>query len=236
MIVGSTGAVLLVIAAFPTIHALFQRVRTRDLEVRDPVAALLGFAIVGYASVYALAAAVGLPLYDRYAMPLVPIVGIMLLRRSQVSDRAERPMRKSSSHRLTRKFTAMATLAALAALGYVYTADSASYDGSRWDVARATHIKYKITNRDIGGSFEWVNYYAKKPGTGVRKREKFCVRVTLLQDQQSAPNAIDKVSYAYRPPLRDPLTMAALYEPPCKHSPDARPVSFTPVKAQRTQP
>jgi hypothetical protein len=231
VIVGSTGAVLLVIAAFPTMHALFRRVRTRDIEVRDPIAALLGFAVVGYASAYALAAAVGLPLYDRYAMPLVPIVGIMLLRRSQVSDRAERPMRKSSTHRLTRKITAIGTLTALAALGYVYTADSASYDGSRWDVARATHRKYNIANRDIGGSFEWVNYYAELPGTGVRKRERFCVRVTLLQTNKLPLNALNGVNRVYRPPLHDALTVAALREAkPCKHSPPV--VPGTPVTSQ----
>ncbi len=224
VMIGSVGAVLLVIAAFPTAHALFTRIRTRDAEIRDPVAALLGFAVFGYASIYVFAAAVGLPLYDRYAIPLVPIIGILLLRRSQVSDRAERPMRKSSAHRRTRKWAAVGVLVSLMALGYVYTADSASYDGARWDVARATHEKYKIANRDIGGSFEWVNFYAATPGTGVRKREKFCVRVTLLQTKRAPVSALKGVSRMYRPPLHRPMTVAALREAkPCKHSPAIAP-------------
>jgi hypothetical protein len=65
-----------------------------------------------------------------------------------------------------------------------------------------------------------VNFYAERPGTGVRKREKFCVRVTLLQTRNRPATAI--ALGVYRPPLHDPLTVAAIRElKPCKHSPNA---------------
>lgn len=220
--VGSLGAVLLALAMFPTLYSVVQRVRSRNIALGDPIAVFLGLAMFGYGAVYSTAALVGLPLYDRYAMPLLPIVGISLLRRSLMSDHFEHPMRKAPLARRIRKTSAAGALALLVALGSVYMVDSASYDGSRYRVATAAE-RAGYAPRDIGGSFEWVNYHAAKPGTGVRKRERFCVRVMLLP-KGAKPGEIRKMPNVvalgrYEPPFQNARLVAAIREPViCKHS------------------
>ncbi len=46
----------------------------------------------------------------------------------------------------------------LAVLGFVYTVDSASFDGTRWEVATAA-TRQGFTPTQVGGGFEWLGYH-----------------------------------------------------------------------------
>jgi len=110
---------------------------------------------------------------------------------------------------------------ATALLGLIYTVDSASYDGARWQASRAA-IRAGYAPRDIGGNFEFVNFYAEHPGTGVRKRERFCVLVALLQPGEPTTSLVARARY--KPPFHHSLVVAAQRTAdPCRNSKRANP-------------
>ena len=108
-------------------------------------------------------------------------------------------------------------LLVLLGLGTVYALDSASFDGTRWAVARATvgapvepgsALRWKPT--DVGGSFEWINYYSARPGTGARLRGRFCVVVMVGRRAEPKPGRVIYATGWYRPPGRDRVRVSAV--------------------------
>ena len=91
---GTAGAVLLLLACVPTCSTLM-RTRRRPraaAPLRDPIGTMLSLTVAGYTIVYAGAALTGLPLYDRYVLPVVPIVAILTARtRSDAPHRIRHP-------------------------------------------------------------------------------------------------------------------------------------------------
>ena len=177
---------------------------------------MLLLAILGYAGTYTIASLLGLPLYDRYALPMTALVALLILHVTQ-QPRSKAHTERGRPHLMT-AITAIASVGALAsliALGSIYTFDSASYDGARWLTATDA-VEQGYNARDIGGSFEWVNYFAQQPGTGVRKRGHFCIKVLLLPAHAKNPAIISR--RVYRPPFRDPVIVAAVRQPTrCMH-------------------
>jgi hypothetical protein len=152
VLVGSLAAIVLSLALVPFLAALPRRFRSRELfELRDPLGALLALMIVGFAASYTIAVASGLPVYDRYALPFVPITAILLLHSTRDEPRAERDSG-------ARRAGALVAVVLLAFIGLAYTAESASFDATRWKLAELVERKgYAPTQ--IGGGAEWLGYH-----------------------------------------------------------------------------
>ncbi len=152
VVVGSLAGMLIVLAAVPFAMDLPRRVRERDLlHVNDPLVAVMGLTIVGFVIAYSAATVTGLPVYDRYALPLLPLLAFLLLRTTQREPQSERSPRP-------RKVWAGIAIVLLALLGLAYTVDSASFDGTRWKVAEAA-VRKGYEPVQVGGGFEWLGYH-----------------------------------------------------------------------------
>jgi 4-amino-4-deoxy-L-arabinose transferase-like glycosyltransferase len=180
VVIATISAVLIVIAVIPPARRLTDRLRTRTFELREPVIALLALVAAGYTAAYAFAMATGVSVYDRYALPVLPLVGILVLHTAR--NTSEEPVREPS-HRRARIVAAGVALAGIALLGLVYTMDSASFDGTRWRVSEAVTRQGYGANQ-IDGGFEWLNYYRghMKPRTitstgAAVETSSFCVNV-----------------------------------------------------------
>jgi hypothetical protein len=152
VVVGSLAGIVLALALVPFLASLPRRLRSREiLELRDPLGGLLGLMIVGFGGIYTIAIVTGLPVYDRYALPFVPITAILLLHSTRDEPRAERdsPARRTG---------ALVAVVLLAFIGLAYSAESASFDGTRWKLAEIVERKgYAPTQ--IGGGAEWLGYH-----------------------------------------------------------------------------
>lgn len=156
VILATVSGVLIVTAMIPPAARLVQRLASRDLQLTDPVLFCLGLTAVGYVLAYVFAMFTGVSVYDRYALPLLPLVGVAVARRPRVSE-IEARAREAAIAPAGRVMGAVA-LAVVAAVGIAFTVDAASFDGTRWRVAVAVaHQGY--ARREINGGFEWVNYY-----------------------------------------------------------------------------
>ncbi len=176
-VVGSVGALLLALAAVPLLVALWSR--RRSLLARhstdggrhavDAPMLALGLNVVGFAVGYELAVLLKLPIWDRYALPALPLVGLLVLAAgaarsdSPVEANVEADVRAAGRQvsggagGAARLVTCGVALAGLVALGVVYSAESASYDATRWQVAEAAvRAGYPIV--DVNPGYEWVGY------------------------------------------------------------------------------
>ncbi len=158
VVLGSISAVVIVLAAVPFLTAIPGRVRDRDLfRVRDPLTATMGLAIVGFAAAYTLALLTGLPLFDRYALPILPLVALVLLKAVRTATRDE-PRPATTVARTT---VVALSFALLVAVGLSFTVDSASFDATRWNLAaRVERMGYPATK--IEGGFEWLGYHRQR--------------------------------------------------------------------------
>jgi hypothetical protein len=169
VLLGSISAVVIVLAAVPFLAALPRRLRDRDLfRVRDPLTAVMGLAVAGFAAAYTLALLTQLPVFDRYALPLLPLVALVLLKSVRTAA-AEEPQPTATVGR-----TAVVALsfALLAAVGLSFAVDSASFDATRWDLAtRVQDMGYPPTK--IEGGFEWLGYHRQRD---IRRGELYKAR------------------------------------------------------------
>jgi hypothetical protein len=158
VVVGSIGAVLLVLAAVPFLVDLCERLRSRRFRPTNPAIALIGMTTAGYLGAYVLATLCGLPLYDRYALPLVALTALLVLHASPPPMlRRETPAEPVERRRL-RPLAGALALVLLGLVGLAYTADSASFDGTRWRVATAA-TRRGFEPLQIDGGFEWNDYH-----------------------------------------------------------------------------
>ncbi len=159
--IGAAVAVLLAVALVPFAVSSWDRVRERRFTLDDPPGAAIVLTIVGYSAAYTLAAVAGLPLYDRYALPFVPLIAFLLLRSSLAIPATPGASTASTPSARTRAGVVVGAglaLALLAMVGLAFAVDSAEFDGTRWLVAqRATDAGYPA--RTVNGGFEWVNYH-----------------------------------------------------------------------------
>jgi len=188
--VGAAAFGVLLFAAIPPLFALARRVRHRDVRPPESLGtAMLALALVGTVAAIAVPPALGNSLQDRYLLPLVPLLGILVVRAGQTTQ-----PRQSVRARTV----AVAGLVGLAALGLVYTANSASFDATRWAVAESAA-------RSVGdpllvdGGFEWVNYHYERPAF-VRPddpaHDRFCVAARIEADR---PRSTDETVVSAKP-------------------------------------
>ena len=117
-------------------------IRWRRLDVtKSPTVFIVTLAASGYAIGSVLAVAFGYSrFFDRYLIPIVPLVAILTLRSGAAV---------TTSRRF--RIAGCATLAALAVLGAVYAANSASFDGTKWSVASQALTLASDAKRIDGG-------------------------------------------------------------------------------------
>jgi hypothetical protein len=151
VVLGSVAGMLIVLAAVPFVVDLPRRLRERDFTIESPLVAVMGLTVVGFVVAYSIATLTGLPLYDRYGLPVLPLLAFLVLRTAQ---------REPLERRTARPKVAWAGVAivCLALLGFAYTVDSASFDGTRWEVAQAA-TRQGYTPTQVGGGFEWLGYH-----------------------------------------------------------------------------
>jgi hypothetical protein len=209
VVIGTLGAVLLVLYAVPGAQAAFRAARRRDPSALPgvPATRFIALSAVLYALVCAAAAITGLPLYDRYVLPFVAFLGVLV-----AMPRPPLPETAATASADTRRSTrqawgAVIALALLGAVGTLYTVDSASFDGVRWKVSEAAvHAGWPADS--VGGNFEWVNYYAAVPGTRLIRRSP-CVSV-IVGTAAVAPGAEVIARGTYHPPLHPSVPVIAV--------------------------
>lgn len=226
VLLGSLGAIALVVAAVPTVIGLIDRVRRRDLAGIDPVTGLLGLTVVGFGAAYAVAMLTGVQVYDRYALPALAVL-ILLLARQAPTDRDP-----------VRLVGAGLALALLAVVGLNAAVDSASFDGGRWRLAQRVVDAGGWKPKQVNGGFEWVNFHRGRRGTvaarasivrvlpdgSVVRIAPYCVNLRV-RGADTPPNARTPIaSVEYVAPLRDPVRIIAVRSPrPCVAPRDSRP-------------
>ncbi|MFM7270452.1 MAG: hypothetical protein ACKO2C_02305 [Actinomycetes bacterium] len=230
----SLTGILLLVAAVPMVADLADRVRRRDTAGIEPVTSLLGITVVGYAMAYGLAAMTGLQVYDRYALPALPLVSILLLRACCCPGHAP----------ITRARIALTAFAfvALAVVGVNLAVDSASFDGARWRLALEVSNTGRFKPKQVNGGFEWVNFHRGRRGTvgsrttvarilpdgRVIRIARFCVNLRSLPPGESLPPSVAwriMGSRSYVAPLREPARIVALRSTrPCRAPNGSRPV------------
>jgi hypothetical protein len=165
VLVGSLSAIVLLVGAVPTVVALWTRARERRLTtVDDPDAAVLGLSIVGFLAAYGLAIVTTLPVFDRYGLQVLPIVGLAVIR---VRRRVDLEVRSAAPARVRAPVGVLAALAVLALVAVVFATDSASYDATRWQVAEAV-VRAGYPPTRINGGFEWIAWHRRVGPPNVR--------------------------------------------------------------------
>jgi hypothetical protein len=206
VVLGSVSAVIIVLAAVPFLASVPQRIRNRNLlDVRDPLSAVMALAIAGFAAAYGLALLTGLPVFDRYALPVLPLVALVMLR-AVLTARRDEPQ---PARTVTRTTGVAITFALLAAIGLVYTADSASFDATRWHLAAQVQ-KMGYPAKDIEGGFEWLGYHRERDirrGHLYGKRSGPCVVLRINPPRNNARIVI--ASAESTAISRDPATIVA---------------------------
>ncbi len=152
VVASSILAVALLVAIVPSIVELWSKIRDRRLLKSDPVTSMLGLTIAGFISAYSIAMMTGVQVYDRYALPAIPIIAVLLLRAVD-----QRPRR---SHVVCTS----GALIALLAIGTSFAIDSASFDAGRWRLADQIAIANGWRPIQVNGGFEWVNFHRGKRG------------------------------------------------------------------------
>jgi hypothetical protein len=158
VVLGSLSAVVIVLTVVPFLAAVPRRIRDRDLlDVRDALTAVMGLSIAGFATAYTLALSTKLPVFDRYALPILPLVALVVLRAVLTATRDEpRPVAT-----IGRTSGVALAFVALFAVGLSFTVDSASFDATRWHLAeRVERMGYPATK--IEGGFEWLGYHRER--------------------------------------------------------------------------
>jgi len=123
----------------------------------SPAFVIVALAAFGYSIGCLLAVALGYSrLFDRYLLPIVPLVAILALRTCPPSVTAPRRVR----------IAGCMTLAVLAAVGAIYGTNSASFDGAKWRVA-SDAVKLAGDPKLVDGGHVWNDYQA---GRHVRGR------------------------------------------------------------------
>jgi hypothetical protein len=165
---GIVSAVLLVLAALPGIANTSARLRRGRLGTpASPALSVVRIAAVGYGLTCTLPLLFGLPFFDRYLLPLVPLVGVLVIRAAGTA---------AATHRV--RLVCGAALLALAIVGALYAANAASFDGTKWRVAEQA-ASVAGTPRRVDGGFEWNDYHAGKDvwfvAASQRRAADFCI-------------------------------------------------------------
>ncbi|MEI8335321.1 MAG: glycosyltransferase family 39 protein [Actinomycetes bacterium] len=215
VLVSSILAVVLLMAIIPPIVEMWSKIKNRQLFDVDPVTSMLSLTIFGFSAAYTIAMVTGVQVYDRYALPAIPIIAILLLRASE--QRAGR----------SRIALTSVALIALLLLGTSFAIDSASFDGGRWRLANQVAAENGWRPILVNGGFEWVNFHRGKRGTvesraslvkiqadgSVIKIGRFCANLRVMDPHTDRGDAFASRVLgirSYKGLLRPDVTIVAL--------------------------
>jgi hypothetical protein len=152
--IAMASAVVVLLAAVPIVVRFWREGAHPAALVRGeggPIA-VCGWCFVGFAAMFTLVGLVGLPTDDRYVLPLLPLVAIGILHAGAREPRQARGVVSSL-------VIPGAALVLLLAVGVAFTADSASFDATRWTVAQRATEATGLHPTQIDGGFEWVAWH-----------------------------------------------------------------------------
>lgn len=188
---GTISGVLIVLHAVPWLAALPARYRSREWSPRSPMTAVFALATFGFLAAYALAALIDLPVFDRYALGIFPLVAMLLLTAAPSGARARAQDPRGA--RAPRRSVVLAAMGigAFFVIGLGYAVESASFDATRWRVATlVTEQGYSPLQIDAG--FEWVAWHREQGppfrlrvdrdisrGIRIAFQRPFCVQVSI---------------------------------------------------------
>ena len=159
---------------------------------------MLGLTVFGFSTAYSIAIATDLPIFDRYALPAIPLVGLLLLRSMAHGPVVIEPRPPRSA--LPRRSAPTLAVLALGIVGLVFSTDSASFDATRWRVASlATTRGYRPL--EINGGFEWIAYHRRQgphlggsPAESTRLHQIYlrglCIDIVVNPNPKTAARAI----------------------------------------------
>jgi hypothetical protein len=183
--------------------------------------------VIGFAAGFELAMATGLPIFDRYALPVLPLVAMILLR-SAARHRHAQPARETRPARFFH-LAPIAALVVLGILGVAFTAESASFDGTRWKVAQMA-VDAGYTHVQIDAGYEWVGWFRgdgplNSPSIAVRKRLRASydrgLCVSIFVDAHKLPPHVIASAWSHALTRRPALFVAFLNGRACSTAPDS---------------
>lgn len=151
VVAGSLAALIVVLAAIPAVAQWSTARRLPSRREHAPLEMMVVLAGAGGALILVAASVFGLPVFDRYGLTVVALVGLLLgrsaARTTPVATRNDRAP------------TALvgASLVGLGLLGLVFATESASYDAARWQVAEAV-VRAGFAPADIDAGYEWGGF------------------------------------------------------------------------------
>jgi hypothetical protein len=150
-LLGLLSLIVLVCGAIPPASNAGARARAGHVRPpTSPALAMVALATAGFVGASVLASALHTPFFTRYLLALIPLLVMLVLSSSTA---------RISGTRWTR-VAAVTAFVVVSAFGAVYGATSASFDGTKWDVARAA-AAHANDPRLVDGGFEWNNWHAR---------------------------------------------------------------------------
>lgn len=157
-LVGVASTTVMVVALVPAVLGLGRRVRDHRFGPPVPpalaivVLATLGFVVSPPASV-----PFGLSSFDRYFLPALPLITLLVVRAGRERASGPRPHRHDRAGAWS--VAGWVVGAGLLVFGVVLAANSASFDAAKWEVAdRAASVVGGVDRVD--GGFEWSDWHA----------------------------------------------------------------------------
>lgn len=231
VIVGSVAGLVVLLTAVPFLADLPRRIRERDLRIEQPMIPTMALATLGFFAAYSFATVTKMPIFDRYWLPALPMIAFLMLHSMQHEPSMVKSIR-------ARHVWAGATFVLLLLIGVGYSADSASFDATRWEVASAT-AERGFRPTQIAGGFEWLSWHRQKgpssrwelgkESIGKLQFAVPCVTVVINPTNTDRPAIAQAWSSA--PTRPDVLIAAYRNQYPCRESrgaprdPDEEPIA-----------
>ena len=201
---GSIAAVVLLLAMVEPTTRLIASIRNRDRTLTDPGTAILALTVAGFATAYAIAIATKLPIFDRYALPAIPLAGLLTIGTMERAGPEPVPIPPRSTPGWTRLVATAVVTVLFAGVGLVFATDSAAFDATRWKVDEAA-VRHGYSPLAIYGGFEWISYHRRRGpilGKSVAERQRLrriyfrglCVDVVVNPRPRVARRAIARAT------------------------------------------
>ena len=229
VILGSLGAVVIMLCAVPGYMRAKSRVLSRNNEMRarreapDPIAVFFGLTLLGLFAAYVSTDALQInrfPIFDRYVITGLPLIALLILRdMSLLGSQEELVTGRAAGREPGRALAIISSLVLLASLGTIWGVDSARYDATRWQVSKDAVAK-GFNPLHIDGGFEWVAWHLGRAAVitnteserrivRARSLAPLCVTVAVNAPHLSTKTAL-VASRSYQTLLGQRITIVAV--------------------------
>jgi hypothetical protein len=171
-VLGAASMTVLLLMAVPAVASLRRR-RLREIRPARPAVAVVAGTAVALSTLYVVALVTEIAVWDRYVLPLVPLVALLALSSGRRTETGR-----------WRMLAAGAVFGAVALFGALYVLRSASFEATAWHVAeRASMFTHDPTRVSIYSQPDWMFFQM-----GDLKVGAACVDVEV----ESMPLATDR--------------------------------------------